>query len=144
MDSESTKSLIKKPSLYAWKSGNDKAELIVSTGNNASNLLVSSNEKLSFSKNEKRLFFGLRAAPIVKDTTLLDEETVNVEVWTYNEPRLYTVQKMQVQNDQKKAFRSLYDFSLNKMIQIADPEFDLVRYGDEGDSEYAIVGNTPP
>ena len=144
VDSDSTKSLIKKPSLYAWKSGNDKAELIVSSGNNASNLLVSSNEKLSFSKNEKRLFFGLRAAPIVKDTTLLDEETVNVEVWTYNEPRLYTVQKMQVQNDQKKAFRSLYDFSLNKMIQIADPEFDLVRYGDEGDSEYAIVGNTTP
>ena len=99
-------------------------------------MLVSSNEKLSFSKNEKRLFFGLRPAPIVKDTTLLDEETVNVEVWTYNEPRLYTVQKMQVQNDQKKAFRSLYDFSRNKMIQIADPEFDLVRYGDEGDSEY--------
>ena len=49
--------------------GNDKAELIVSSENNASNLLVSLTR--NFFKNEKRLFFGLRAAPIVKDTTLL-------------------------------------------------------------------------
>ena len=28
-------------------------------------------------------------AEIVQDTLLLDEEIVNVEVWTYDEPRLY-------------------------------------------------------
>jgi len=141
VDTDSTKSLIKKPNLYAWNQGDEKAKLIVSSENNTANLLVSSDQRLSYSKNEERLFFGLRTTPIVKDTTLIEEEIVNVEVWTYDEPRLYTVQELQVKNDKKKAYTSLYDFNQNKMIQIANPEYDLARYGDEGNSKYAVIGN---
>lgn len=144
VDADSTKSLIKKPSLYAWHQNNKTTQLIVSSENNTSNLLVSSDERLRFSKNEERLFFGLRTTPIVKDTTLLAEEIVNVEVWTYNEPRLYTVQELQVKNDKKKAFLSLYDFNQRKMVQIANLEYDRARYGDEGNSNYAVVENRTP
>jgi dipeptidyl aminopeptidase/acylaminoacyl peptidase len=144
VDADSTKSLIKKPNLYAWNLGQDAAELIVSSEDNATNLLVSGDQNLNFSKNEERLFFGLRTPPIVQDTTLLDEEIVNVEVWTYDEPRLYTVQELDVKDDQKKAYLSLYDFKNNKLIQIANPEFDMTRYGNEGNSDYAVVGNGTP
>jgi dipeptidyl aminopeptidase/acylaminoacyl peptidase len=144
VDADSTKSLIKKPSLYAWDESNAQAKLIVASEDNAAQLLVSGDEQLRFSKNEERLFFGLRTPPIVQDTTLLKEEIVNVEVWTYDEPRLYTVQELQVKNDQKKAFLSLYDFSQNKMIPIANLEYDRARYADDGNSDYAIVGNSTP
>lgn len=101
VDADTTKSLIKKPNLFAWKSGDSEAIKLVSSENNTSKLLVSSDQSLRFSKNESRLFFGLRDHPIVQDTTLLPEEIVNVEVWTYDEPRLYTVQELQVKNDKE-------------------------------------------
>ncbi len=144
VDADSTKSLIKKPNLYAWNQGDRAARIIVSSEKNTSSLLVSSDERLRFSENEERLFFGLRTTPIVKDTTLLPEEIVNVEVWTYDEPTLYTVQELQVKNNKKKAYLSLYDFNQNKMVQIANLEFDMARYGDEGNSDYAIIGNRTP
>lgn len=144
IDADSTKSLIKKPQLYAWNHGDDKAKMIVNSEDNSSKLLVSSDQSLQFSKNEKRLFFGLRTPPIVQDTTLLDEEIVNVEVWTYNEPRLYTVQELDVKRDKKKAYLSLYDFNTNRMVQIADTDYDFARYGDEGNSNYAVIGNSTP
>ena len=144
VDADSTKSLIKKPNLYAWKKGQATAKKLVVSESNTSKLLVSGDQKLQFSENEQRLFFGLRKPPIVQDTTLINEEIVNVEVWTYNEPRLYTVQELQVKNDKKKSFLSLYDFSTNKMVQIANTDFDAVRYADEGNSDYAVIGNNTP
>ncbi|WP_299361785.1 prolyl oligopeptidase family serine peptidase [Winogradskyella sp.] len=144
VDADSTKSQIKKPKLYAWNQGESKAKLIVDSKDNTSNLLISGDETLHFSKNEARLFFGLRTTPIVQDTTLLDEEIVNVEVWTYDEPRLYTVQELDVKKDKKKAYLSLYDFDKNKMIQIADTDYDRTQYGDEGNGDYAVIGNATP
>jgi len=144
MDADSTKSLIKKPSLYAWKKGNETAMEIVQSEENPSKKLVSSDERLRFSKNEERLFFGVRSTPIVQDTTLLDEEIVNVEVWTYDEPRLYTVQELDVNDDKKKAYLSLYDFSSEAFVQIANEDFDMVRYGDEGNAKYAVIANATP
>ena len=61
---------------------------------------------IKFSKNESKLYFGLGLPEIVQDTLLLDEEIVNVEVWTYDEPRLYTVQEKQIENDMKKSFQT--------------------------------------
>ncbi|MAD98629.1 MAG: peptidase S9 [Flavobacteriaceae bacterium] len=144
VDADSTKALIKKPSLFAWNQGDKSATEIVKSEDNANKMLVSSDLSLRFSENEKRLFFGLRTTPIVKDTTLIPEEIVNVEVWTYDEPRLYTVQELQVKNDRKKAYLSMYDFANNKMVQIADTDYDLARYGDQGNSAFAVVGNNTP
>jgi dipeptidyl aminopeptidase/acylaminoacyl peptidase len=144
IDTDSTKSLIKKPNLYIWQEGDNKAKRIVSSEDNSAGLLVSEDLALRFSKNEERLFFGLRPTPIVQDTSLLDEEIVNVEVWTYNEPRLYTVQELDVKDDKKKAYLSLYDFKTDKMVQVANSTYDMARYGDEGNSDYAIIGNQTP
>jgi len=144
VDTDSTKSSIKKPDLYAWRQGENKARVIAASETNPSKLFISADESLRFSKNEERLFFGLRTKPIVQDTTLLEEEIVNVEVWTYNEPRLYTVQELEVKNDKKKAYLSLYDFNTDKMVQIANPDYDRARYADEGNSPYAVIGNGTP
>lgn len=144
VDDDSTKSKIKKPKLYAWNLGDSKAKIIANSTDSSLNLLVSGDRKLLFSKNENRLFFGFRKTPIVQDTSLLDEDIVNVEVWTYNEPRLYTVQELDVKYDKKKSFLSLYDFNTNKIIQIANENYDLARYSDEGNSDFAVIGNRTP
>ena len=63
---------------------------------------MSSKGSLSFSKDESKLYFGLARPEIFQDTLLLEEEIVNVEVWTYDEPRLYTVQEKQLKNNKDK------------------------------------------
>jgi len=144
VDTDSTKSLVKKPSLYAWIKGESKAKVIADSESDPLKMFISKDEPLWFSKNEKRLFFGLRTKPIVKDTTLLEDEIVNVEVWTYDEPQLYTVQELESEKDKKKAYLSLYHFDTKKIIQIANPEYDIVRYPDEGNGNYAVIGNETP
>ncbi len=144
VDADSTKSLIKTPKLFAWNQGDKEAKLIVDSEDNPSKLIVSKDRSLQFSENEERLFFGLRQTPIVQDTTLLDEEIVKVEVWTYDEPRLYTVQELDVKDDKKKSYLSLYDFNKNEMLQIADSKFDMARYADEGNAQFAVIANGTP
>ena len=90
VDTDTTKVQIRPNELYTWKSGDAAAQKLVDAASAPNGYLVSSDGAISFSKDESKLFFGLRKPPIVKDTTLIDEEIVNVEVWTYDEPRLYT------------------------------------------------------
>ena len=75
---------------------------------------------------------------------LLDEEIVNVEVWTYDEPRLYTVQEKQLKNDKDKSYRTAYHLKENKLIQIETEEFPNSILGDEGNGEYALISTREP
>ena len=99
---------------------------------------------IKFSENESKLYFGLGLPEIVQDTLLLDEEIVNVEVWTYDEPRLYTVQEKQIENDMKKSFQTVYHIKDDKLIQIATKEFPNALLSNEGDGDYALISNPEP
>ena len=96
IDADSSKVQQRPYELYSWNSKNDNAELIANKENAPSGFNVSSKGSLSFSKDESKLYFGLARPEIFQDTLLLDEEIVHVEVWTYDEPRLYTVQETQL------------------------------------------------
>ena len=82
--------------------------------------------------------------PIVKDTTLLEEEIVNVEVWTYNEPQLYTVQELQLKNDLKKSYETVIHLNNDKLIQLATVEFPDAEIGNEGNAMFALVNTSLP
>ena len=101
VDADTTKVQIRPNELYGWKAGQNEAAKLLDMNSAPKGYRVSSDGAISFSKDESKLYFGLATQPIIKDTTLLDEEIVNVEVWTYDEPRLYTVQELQVENDKK-------------------------------------------
>ena len=62
----------------------------------------------------------------------MDEEIVNVEVWTYDEPRLYTIQEKQVKNDRRKSFQTVFHLKDSKLIQIATKEFPTPYYRMKG------------
>ena len=81
---------------------------------------------------------------IVQDTLLLDEEIVNVEVWTYDEPRLYTIQEMQLNNDKKKSFKTVFHFKDQKLIQIGSKEYPNSILTDDANDDYALVYSTEP
>ena len=144
VDADSTKSYNRPYELYSWNFKNDKAKLIVNKSNSPKGYRVSSDGSLKFSGDETKLYFGLALPEIVQDTLLLDEEIVNVEVWTYDEPRLYTIQEMQLNNDKKKSFKTVFHFKDQKLIQIASKEYPNSILTDEANDDYALVYRTEP
>ncbi len=144
-DLDTTKALIRPNELYAWSKGMDTAEKIVDGSSSPEGYMVSADGRITFSKDESKLFFGLATPPILQDTSLLDEEIVNVEVWTYDEPRLYTVQELQVENDKKKSYLTAIHLDEgNKLVQLATTELPNVTLGDEGNADFALANTSLP
>jgi len=143
-DLDTTKVQVRPNELYYWTEGNSKAQKMLDPVSAPDGYRVSSDGNIYFSKDETKLYFGLAKPPIVKDTTLLDEEIVNVEVWTYDEPRLYTVQELQVKNDGKKSFVTAIHLTNNKLVQLGSDAYPSTQIGNEGNAEFALLSNPEP
>jgi len=144
-DLDTTKALIRPNSLYHWQAGNVEAIKLIDATTTPANYMVSANGKISFSKDETKMFFGLATQPILQDTTLLKEEIVNVEVWTYNEPRLYTVQELQVEQDKKKSYSAAIHLNNNnKLVQLGTLAYPNATLGNEGNADFALLSTSVP
>ena len=143
-DLDTTKALIRPNALYRWRNGSNEAAIVVVASTAPAGYRVSSDGAISFSKDESKMFFGFATPPVLKDTSLLDEEIVNVEVWTYDEPRLYTVQELDVARDKKKSYSAVVHLSNNQVIQLATIEFPYSELADEGNAENVLVNTDVP
>lgn len=144
VDTDTTKALVRPNKLYLWSEGQSKASMIVDAASAPKGYRVSSDGTVSFSQDDSKMYFGLATPPIVQDTTLLKDEIVNVEVWTYDEPRLYTVQELQVKNDQKKSYQTVVHLNNKKLVQLATTEYPNARLTDKGNASVALVSNQEP
>lgn len=144
-DLDTTKALVRPNGLYAWSKGMSQAQKMVDAQSAPKDYRVSSDGNLSFSKDESKLYFGLATAPVLQDTSLVDEEIVNVEVWTYDEPRLYTVQELQVDNDKRKSYLAAIHLNENnKLVQLATTDYPDVSLGNEGNAAFALISTSLP
>ncbi len=144
VDTDTTKALVRPNKLYHWSEGQAKASMIVDAASAPKGYRVSSDGTVGFSNDDSKMYFGLATPPIVKDTTLLKEEIVNVEVWTYDEPRLYTVQEKQINNDKKKSFLTVVHLKDKKLVQIATKEYPDASLSDKGNGNFALVSTNTP
>jgi len=67
-----------------------------------------------------------------------------VEVWTYDEPRLYTVQELQLKNDSIRSFKTAYHIDTKKTVPIANTTFMNAELGDEGNAKVALINTSMP
>lgn len=144
-DLDTTKALVRPNALYSWSKGMDMAEKLVTAESAPDGYRVSADRRISYAEDESKLYFGLATPPILQDTSLLDEEIVNVEVWTYDEPRLYTVQELQVQNDRRKSYLTAIHLNKgNQMVQLATTDLPNVSLGNEGNAKLALASTSAP
>ncbi len=143
-DTDTTKVQLRPNELYMWEEGQPTAQKLLDNTSAPNNYVVSKHGKVHFSEDESRLYFGLAKPPIEKDTSLLDEEIVNVEVWTYNEPRLYTVQELQLKNDSIRSFTTAIHLNTKKVVMLADDTFKDSELGDKGNADIALVQDSSP
>jgi len=136
----SRKALQKFYRLWYFKEGMDSA-LLLCDKNSAGmkpGMTISENGSLNFSKSGKRLFFGTAAIQPPKDTTMVDIDKVNLDIWNYKDDYLQTVQLNRLQTDLKKAYAAVYDFANNTVQQLESEEIPTVFQTDEGDGEIFV------
>lgn len=139
MDSDTTKTKIRPHELYYWNPRLAKPKLVAGPTKNLKNgWKVSKHRKPYFSKNGARLFYGTAPKPMLRDTNLLAEDEVQVEIWNYKDQRLYTQQEVEAKRDKEKSYLSVYNIATNGNYQLADLHIDQVFVGDEGNATTGI------
>ena len=145
-DLDSTKVLIRPNSLHLWTAGQDSAMAAVAHNSNVLGIdkLVSEHFNNRFSKDDSKLYFGLKPYPVLQDTSLLDEEIVNVEVWSYQDPRLHTQQKIEKDRDLKKAYIAVYHIDQQKVVPVASSMIPDVSMTYDGNGTNLLGFTTDP
>ncbi|MBP6431192.1 MAG: S9 family peptidase [Ferruginibacter sp.] len=139
----SSKALQKFYKLWYYASPQDTAKLIADKNTVGMKLgnTISENGLLNFSKDGKKLFFGVANIKPPKDTTLVDFELARLDVWHYNDDYLQPQQLKQLDNELKRSYLSVYHIAENKLVQLADENVENVQVVNEGKASY-VLGTT--
>ena len=140
-DKSAEKSLQKTFNLYYYVPGRDTATVIAQahTPGIPSNWSVSGDGEIRFSKNGEKLFFGIAPIPPVKDTTLVEFEHANVDIWHWQDDYLQTQQLANLTQEQKRSFLAVtYPQKGPGVIVLADESIPDVRLTKDADNEYAL------
>jgi len=130
-----------------WQSTNGKAAQLLADSSASflpEGYLISEHFELEYSEDESKLFFGISPPPVLQDTSLLEEEIVNVEVWTSQDPRLYTHEEARLEEEREKAYTCIYHLGDGTIVQLGGEALPEIRLGDEGNAAIALgLDETP-
>ncbi|MBN8682234.1 MAG: S9 family peptidase [Chitinophagales bacterium] len=146
-DLDTTKARIRPWQLAYWSAeGKDSARIIAAPGAAflPSQWGISENGSVSFSEDGSKLFFGAAPPPVLNDTTLLSEEIVNVEVWAWQQNRLYTQQEIRMEADKKRNYTQVWHIRENKFVPLATPEIPELRLQNERNANLALSFTEEP
>lgn len=141
-----TTTLRRNPSLFYWKKGDTKATMVADSVQNpvSNGWLVSENFTPTFSKDGNKLYFGTIPRPLVKDTTILEEDIVKVDVWNYKDAPLMTQQLANLKTDLKKSYLAVLNTANLKAVQLATKEMPTTELVEDGDADYVMATSNLP
>ena len=144
-DLDTTKALVRPNELYYYTDGSEAAVKLVDQESAPEGYRVSADGRISFSEDDSKMYFGLATPPVVQDTSLLKEEIVSVEVWTYDEPLLYTMQEERLGQEKRRSYLTaiLLD-KQNELVQIGNIDWPTANLADEGNAKFALTRTTSP
>ena len=127
-------------SLYYWLENGKGVEVLADTLTKGlpKRWLISDNAKISFSKDGKRIMFGTAPVPMPEDTTLNDEETAKLDVWSWQDPFLQPMQLKNLDTEKKRSFTAVIHLRNRRFTQLATMEMPNVTVGLEGNADVAL------
>ncbi len=138
---------VKRYGLYLW---DEKFKTILLVADTAATGIpagweVSENGNLSFADDGSKLYFATapKKMPESKDT-LLDEEKVKVDIWSWNDARLQSQQLKNLDEDLKKSYLSVYRVAEKRIVQLADTLLEQVRTFRKGNADFALGTTSKP
>jgi dipeptidyl aminopeptidase/acylaminoacyl peptidase len=132
---------VKRYGLYLWDEKTNKTLLVADTSTVGvpAGWEVSENASLSFADDGSKLYFGTapKKMPESKDT-LLDEEKVKVDIWSWDDTRLQSQQLKNLDDDLKQNYLSVYRLADKRIVQLADTLMEQVRTFRKGNADFAL------
>jgi len=146
LDTDTTKAQVRHFQLFTWKQGDGAAKQVDIEGSGAlpMNWVLSEYYTPLFSRDGSKLFFGSSPRPVVKDTTLLPEEIVSVEVWGGRDELIYPHQNKQLDTERKRAYTAVIGLREKAIFQMASIEVPQVALGDEANADLALGESNKP
>ncbi len=109
------------------------------------NWSISVHGSIYFSKDNSKLYFGTAPKPEKKKKdTLLPEEKVKLDVWSWKDPLLQPQQLAELKKEKTRNYLAVYHINSNKIIQLASKEIPQIRVLQNGNSSIALgISNLP-
>lgn len=103
---------------------------------------LNENTELQFTPDGKRLFLGIGAIRPQKDTTIVDFETADLDIWNWDAILTPPQQRLNVNKKLKKTYSATIDLSEpGRIVPLTTSYFDNVRLLNAGLSEWALSGD---
>ncbi|MFP4018078.1 MAG: alpha/beta hydrolase family protein [Bacteroidales bacterium] len=134
--------------LYYWqKKKSDSPQKLVDTLTSEipEKWTVGEYGSIYFSENDERLYFGTKEREQEEpEDTLLKEEKVEVDVWTWKDSLLQPQQLEQKKREERRTYLAVYHINDDKIVQLADKKVRNVEPILKGDGDVAIGKNYQP
>jgi dipeptidyl aminopeptidase/acylaminoacyl peptidase len=123
--------------LFLWTEGQAAAiEVVPAAKGLPQGRAVSENGNLQFSKDGARLFFGYADAPKAEPEDA--PEPVKVDLWSWKDPSLQPMQKINAEQDKKRSFLAVLQVKERKLIVLGGPDLPNVVIGEDAKT---VLGN---
>ncbi len=129
--------------LYWWDLRSDTA-IMLNTNDFLSQFeeyRLSEHGSLEFARSGKHLYLGIAPMPALPPEDALPDEMVQVEVWHYLDPVLYTQQHVRRNDELKRTFRAVYHSDRDVFVRLSDEEKPGFATSAEGDGSWALLYN---
>lgn len=139
-----SKALQKFYRLWYYTTGQDTATILADKNTIGMQLgnTVSENGNIRFSKDGKKIFFGVAPVQPPKDTTLVDFELARLDVWHYNDDYLQPQQLKQLQQELKRSYTAVIRPGSTELVQLGAPDAENITLVDEGNADWVLAQST--
>lgn len=125
--------------LYVYKDNNLKLLLANEEAYLGEKETLSDTKKLFFSKDNKHLYFNSKIKSLhEKDTTLLDDEIPDVDVWNWQDEKIQPRQEVNKKNYKEDNRLYSYNVENDRYVKLQDDIIDEVILSDESTKNYVF------
>ena len=100
---------------------------------------LNENSAPEFSQDGRRVFIGVAPYIAPNDSSIIDVETAQVDIWNYKDYQIQPQQKVNVANAKRKTYLSVINLSdPNQIVPLTTAMWDRVTVMNQGNSEWAL------
>ncbi|MBK8502762.1 MAG: hypothetical protein IPL46_11375 [Saprospiraceae bacterium] len=125
---------------YIWTYPDTAASLILK-GNDPQipeDWIISEHFQSYFSPDMHYLFLGAAPTPLQKDTTLIPDDVVDLEIWHYQDQALYTEQEVQEKTEKIRSYLLGFNLEKQSVVAVASREKPTIKIHPDLDLAWAI------
>ena len=143
-NTDTSKAAKKDVEIYLYNINEGKLQCAASNKMNGlkAGWIVNSNGTLSFSEDGGRLFFGTSPKPLEKDTTLVEFEQPQLDIWSWHDDYLQPVQLLKRDKDLKQTYTAYINTTLaENYVQLGDLDVPTVNVPNKKMADWVLVSN---